>query len=128
MYVAANKRAANRYADVQTNSGLGEESPHRLIQMLMEGFLARINSAKGAIANGDLEAKSRYISLAMGIVGGLNEALDVKQGGELAQNLRSLYEYINFRLLEASSEKSEEKLNEVASLMREIKQAWDAIG
>ena len=128
MNVAANKRAVNQYADVFNSSNLGEESPHRLIQMLMEGFLARINSAKGAMAHGDLEAKSRYISNAMGIVGGLNESLDLEQGGELAVNLRNLYEYINLRLLQASSDKSQEKLDEVASLMIEIKTAWDAIG
>jgi flagellar protein FliS len=128
MYVPAHRRAANQYADVLNNSSLGEESPHRLIQMLMEGFLARVNSAKGAIRHGDMEAKSRYISNAIGIVGGLNTALNLEVGGDMAVNLRSLYTYINVRLVEASSEKSEEKLDEVASLMREIKEAWDAIG
>lgn len=127
MYVAANRRAAGQYADVLHNSNLGEESPHRLIQMLMEGFLARINSAKGAMLHGDIEAKSRYISNAIGIVGGLNEALDMDKGGELAVNLRSLYQYINRRLLEASLENNHEMLEEVATLMRDIKEAWDAI-
>lgn len=128
MYVPANRRAANHYSDVLNNSSLGEETPHRLIQMLMEGFLARVNSAKGAIIHGDIQAKSRYISNAIAIVGGLNSSLNVNVGGDLALNLRSLYQYINLRLLEASSEQSPEKLDEVASLMKEIKEAWDAIG
>ena len=127
MYIAANRRAANRYADVLHNSSLGEESPHRLIQMLMEGFLARVNSAKGAMAHKDFEAKSRYITHAMTITSGLNDALDLEKGGELAGNLRSLYAYINQRLLEASVEINQEKLDEAAALMREIKTAWDAI-
>ena len=127
MYVSANRRAAGHYIDVQNNSSLGEESPHRLIQMLMEGFLARINTAKGAMTHGDIETKGKFISYAIGIVGGLNDALNLEQGGELAHNLRGLYQYINIRLLEASSENSIEKLDEVASLMREIKTAWDAI-
>ena len=128
MRIDAQRRGARQYADVHSSSGLGEESPHRLIQMLMEGFLARINSAKGAMDHGDIKAKSVYISNAIGIVGGLNEALNVEQGGELAINLRQLYDYINLRLLEASRENSEEKLNEVMDLMRNIKEAWDAIG
>jgi len=127
MYMPANRRAANRYADVLNNSNLGEESPHRLIQMLMEGFLTRVNSAKGAIIHGDMEAKGRYISNAIAIVGWLNASLNLDSGGDLAVNLRNLYSYINVRLLEASIEKSQEKLDEVASLMREIKEAWDAI-
>ena len=128
MRIDAQRRGARQYADVHSSSGLGEESPHRLIQMLMEGFLARMNSAKGAMVHGDIKAKSVYISNAIGIVGGLNEALNVEQGGELAINLRQLYDYINLRLLEASRENSEEKLNEVMDLMRNIKEAWDAIG
>jgi flagellar secretion chaperone FliS len=127
MYMSVNRRAANRYTDVFNNSNLGEESPHRLIQMLMEGFVARVNSAKGAMEHGDMEAKSRYISNAVAIVGGLNTSLNMEKGGELAENLRNLYNYINVRLLEASAEKSQEKLNEVLDLMREIKEAWDAI-
>lgn len=128
MYVAANRRAANHYADVLHNSNLGEESPHRLIQMLMEGFLARVNSAKGAMAHGDIEAKSRYISNAMGIIGGLIDGLDMERGGELSANLCGLYEYINIRLLEANLHNSVEILDEVAALLKNIKEAWDAIG
>ncbi|AMK77770.1 flagellar export chaperone FliS [Methylomonas sp. MO1] len=127
MYVDAHRKGARQYAEVHTSSNFGEESPHRLIQMLMEGFLARINSAKGAITHGDMEAKSIYISKAIGIVGGLNEVLDLEQGGEIAVNLRQLYDYINFRLLQASSENSEDILNEVTVLMKDVKEAWDAI-
>ncbi|WP_347988745.1 flagellar export chaperone FliS [Methylomonas sp. AM2-LC] len=128
MIATANRRAANHYVDVLHNSSLGEDSPHRLIQMLMEGFLVRINSAKGAMLHGEIEAKSRYISNAMGIVGGLIDGLDMEHGGELSANLYSLYEYINFRLLEANSKNSVEILDEVAGLLRNIKEAWDAIG
>ena len=127
MYTAPRKNRAQHYADVHNVGGLSDSSPHRLIQMLMEGFLARVNSAKGAMLHGDLESKSIYISKAIGIVGGLNEALDLKQGGELASNLQQLYRYINSRLLQASHENSEEKLDEVMVLMKEIKEAWDAI-
>lgn len=127
MYVDAHKKGAKHYADVHTSSSIGDATPHRLIQMLMEGFLARINSAKGAMAHGDMEGKSQYISKAIGIIGGLNEALDLAQGGELAANLHQLYDYINGRLLLASSENSQEKLDEVVGLMKDIKEAWDAI-
>jgi len=128
MYVDAQKKGARQYAEMHNTGRLEENTPHRLIQMLMEGLLARINSAKGAMDHGDVEGKSIFISKAIGIVGGLNEALDLEQGGELALNLRQLYEYMNLRLLEASKENSTEKLDEVAGLMRDIKEAWDAIG
>ena len=128
MYANAQNKAARQYADMHNVGNLGEETPHRLIQMLMAGLLVRINSAKGAIEHGDMEGKATYISKAIGIVGGLNEALDLEKGGELAANLRGLYEYMSMRLFQASQENSPEKLNEVASLMKDIKEAWDAIG
>ena len=123
---AAKSYGAKQYADVHVGNA-GEASPHRLIQMLMEGLLARINSAKGAIQHQDYEAKSLYISKAIGIVGGLNEAIDLDKGGEIAANLHQLYNYMTNRLLQASKENSLEMLDEVSSLMRDVKEAWDAI-
>lgn len=127
MYPSAYKRGVNQYANVHNESGLTDASPHYLIQMLMEGFLARVNTAKGAMARSDMELKSVYISRAMAIVGGLNEAVDLEKGGEIAVNLRQLYDYIGNRLLQASCENDERILDEVTSLMREIKEGWDAI-
>lgn len=127
MYPNTYKRAVNQYASVHSESGLEDASPHHLIHMLMDGFLARVNSAKGAMARSDMELKSTYISRAIAIVGGLNEAVDFEKGGEIAVNLSHLYAYITTRLLQASCENNQEILDEVASLMREIKGAWDAI-
>jgi flagellar protein FliS len=127
MYSGTYKRGVNQYANVHNESGLADASPHYLIQMLMDGFLARVNTAKGAMARSDMESKSVYVSKAMAIVGGLNEAVDLEKGGEIAVNLSQLYKYINNRLLQASRENDEEILDEVASLMREIKEGWDAI-
>jgi len=53
--------------------------------------------------------------------------LDHSVGGEVTQNLSSLYEYMNMRITDASIEKSVEPLVEVMTLMNEIKSAWDAI-
>lgn len=122
-----NRQAVNQYANVHNETALEDASPHRLVFMLMEGLISRINSAKGAIGRSDLEKKSLYISKAIAIVGGLDEGLDLKQGGEIAENLKQLYGYMRTRLLMASNENSIEKLDEVASLMKEVKDAWAAI-
>ncbi|MEQ1529781.1 MAG: flagellar export chaperone FliS [Methylococcales bacterium] len=127
MYPNAYRRAVNQYANVHNETAMQDASPHHLIQMLMDGFLARINSAKGAMQRSEFEMKSIYISKAISIIGGLNEAVDLKQGGEIALNLNQLYDYINRRLVQASCENNIEILDEVAALMREIKEGWDAI-
>lgn len=104
-----------------------EASPHRIIQMLMDGFLERVAYAKGNIERGDLPEKSKYISKAIGIVNGLRSCLDMEKGNEIAQNLNDLYDYMNRRLIEANSTNDVDILSEVQSLMAEVKQGWDAI-
>lgn len=118
---------ANKYATIHTESVAEDASPHKLIQMLMSGFLMRVNLAKGAISRNDYQEKSIQISKAVGIVGGLIDGLDMNKGGEIAENLHSLYEYINSRLFEASSENNLEILDEVSGLMKEVESAWNAI-
>jgi len=118
---------ANKYAAIHTESAAEGATPHQLIQMLMSGFLMRINTAKGAMQRKDYQEKSIQISKAVGIVGGLVDGLDLKQGGDIAANLNNLYVYINERLFQASSENNVEILDEVSGLMREVQTAWDAI-
>ncbi len=127
MYQATARKGVNQYANIHTETVMEEATPHRLVQMLMDGFLARVYGAKGAIQQADFEQKSIYISKAIGIVGGLIEGLDLEKGGELAENLNGLYQYINNRLLQASRDNDEAILDEVIALMKEIKEGWDAI-
>lgn len=121
------RRNANQYAAIHTESVAEEASPHQLIQMLMSGFLMRVNTAKGAMLRNDYQEKSLQISKAVGIVGGLIDGLDLEQGGDIAENLNSLYSYINERLFQATAENNIEILDEVSGLMREVQSAWDAI-
>ncbi|MGB4499236.1 MAG: flagellar export chaperone FliS [Methylococcaceae bacterium] len=122
-----NRRYANQYASVHTESIVEESTPHALIQMLMGGFLMQVNAAKGAISRGSYQDKSIHISRAISIVGGLIDGIDLENGGTIAENLTRLYEYINAKLFQASAENSLEILDEVGDLMRSVKEAWDAI-
>ena len=117
----------NKYKQVGTQSGVASASPHRLIQMLMEGALEKINLAKGYMQRGEIALKGSHISWAISIIDGLRMSLDKEAGGEIAQNLDDLYDYMGRRLAEANLENNEAMLNEVAGLIIEIKSAWDAV-
>ena len=119
--------ALRQYQTVNTQAQVMDASPHRLIQMLMEGGLTRLAQARGAIERGQLAQKGELISKAIGIVGGLREALNLEQGGELALNLDNLYVYMTERLLEANRNGDAAILDEVSGLLREVKSGWDAI-
>lgn len=119
--------ALNQYRKVGVHAGIADASPHRLIQMLMEGALDKIHAAKGHMARGEVAAKGKHISWAISIVDGLRSSLDLKAGGELAENLDALYDYMNRRLLDANLHNDQSALDEVSKLLLEIKQGWDAI-
>jgi flagellar protein FliS len=119
--------ALKAYNQVGVQTDVASASPHRLIQMLMEGALEKIAIAKGHMERGEIANKGAHISWAISIIDGLRMSLDKETGGDLAQNLGALYEYMQRRLAEANIENNVSILDEVASLLREIKTAWDAI-
>lgn len=119
--------ALRQYQTVNTQAQVGDASPHRLIQMLMEGGMSRLAQARGAIQHGQVAVKGELISKAIGIIGGLRESLDLQQGGEVAANLDRLYEYMVSRLVEANLSNDVALIDEVAGLLRNVKSGWDAI-
>jgi flagellar secretion chaperone FliS len=127
MYQTGINQALNRYRDAGVLAEVNDASPHRLIQMLFEGALERIATARGAIRQGDVALKGERISRAIDIIEGLRAHLDLEKGGPVAANLDSLYEYMGRRLTEANARNDAAILEEVANLIREVKAGWDAI-
>ncbi len=120
--------ALRQYQQMSAQTGVAYASPHRLIQMLMEGALERIAVAKGCIQRQDIAAKGEQIGKAIDIVGGLRDGLNHEVGGELSANLDALYNYMQRRLVEANLRSDVIILDEVADLLRPVKDAWNAIG
>jgi flagellar protein FliS len=54
-------------------------------------------------------------------------SLDLQRGGAIAENLARIYDYALRTLLRANLENRQELLQEVASLIGEIKRGWEAI-
>ncbi|WP_297808891.1 flagellar export chaperone FliS [uncultured Methylophaga sp.] len=122
-----NKKALEGYGRNAVESEVNYASPYRIIQMLMEGALSKLATAKGCIARGDIAEKSKQITWAMNIIQGLRTSLDADKGGDIASNLDSLYEYMGRRLLEANVSNETAILDEVTTLLQEVKAGWDAI-
>lgn len=121
------QHALSQYQQVNTAAAAENASPHKLIQMLMQGCLQRIAEAKGALMRKDSAAKGVAISKAINIVAGLQSSLNKEVQSVLPQQLDALYDYMQRRLLEANLKSSEAALDEVADLMRKIKEGWDGI-
>lgn len=119
--------ALKQYRQLGLETAVNNASPHRLIQLLFEGALARLAAAQGAFEHGDIPARGKYIGQAISIIGGLRNSLDMSVPGDLPGQLDSLYEYMETRLLEASQKQEVNRVIEVMELLKTLKSGWDGI-
>jgi flagellar secretion chaperone FliS len=119
--------AMQQYRQNHIQGGVETASPHRLVQMLMEGALEKILTAKMYMENKDIAKKGETISWAISIIDGLRSCLNMQEGGDIAQELFALYNYMEQRLLEANIKNDQTMLDEVGLLLNQVKSGWDNI-
>ena len=123
-----NRRGASAYNQVGVQSVVNEASPHMLIQLLFNALDASLNAAKGAMQRGSIEEKGIQIGKAVRILEeGLKAAVDVEQGGELAQNLITVYDYSITQLTFANLRNDVQLLQSVQDVLAPIAQGWSDI-
>lgn len=127
MLTANPEAAVKQYENVATQSSVADASPHRLIQLMMERALAKIDLAGIQMQEGRVAEKGNNISDAISIINGLQASLNHSADERLSENFDALYAYMMRRLLEANLHNDRGMLTEVANLLRELKEAWDAI-
>lgn len=125
----SNLNAAKNYTTVGVTSGAMSASPHGLVLMLFEGAMLAVSASRMHMQIGRTAEKAQAISKAVAIIqDGLMASLDRKSGGEIAEQLFSLYEYMVVRLTEGNISNRAEPLEEVGRLLAELNDAWQAIG
>ncbi|BCB26947.1 flagellar protein FliS [Sulfurimicrobium lacus] len=126
--IATSRGALNAYSQVGVEASIASASPHKLISMLFDGAILAVSHGRLHMQQGNIAAKGASISKAIAIIDdGLSVSLDEKAGGELAQSLKALYEYMSNRLLMANLKNDVAGLDEVSRLLNELKSAWDSI-
>ncbi len=125
---SGNILALKEYNKINLQTEIDYATPHRLIQMLINGALSSLSQAKGHMKSNAISQKGEDISMTISIIGGLRDSLDHEKGGSIATNLDNLYEYMTRRLIESNIKNDISLVNEVYGLLVEIKSAWDGIG
>jgi len=119
---------AATYAQVGLESAVRSADPHRLILLLFEGASTAMSMAKLHMQNNQITERGANISKAIDIIAnGLRASLNIEEGGELAERLAALYDYIVQRLLWANMKTDVAALDECMSLLGEIHSAWAEI-
>jgi len=120
---------ATAYRQVGLETAMANATPHKLIELLFDGYRDAISRARGAMRDGQVEAKGRAIGHAARIVEeGLKAGLDLERGGQLAADLNALYAYVGTRLTHANLHNDEAALDECARLIEPVRAAWSEIG
>ena len=128
MFTSVNSRAATAYKRVAVETSVQGADPHSLVGLLYDALLQSISVARGAISRGDLTAKGQAIGKAVRILEeGLKAGLNPREGGEIAQNLRQLYDYSVVRLTVANLKNDTGSLDEVTRLIEPLAEAWAQI-
>ena len=122
------RNAISAYQKVSIDADVEVADPHRLILLLFSGAQAAIGQARAAMQQKQIAAKGEAISKAIDIISnGLKVSLDMEKGGELAERLNALYEYMIVTLLKANINNDAKALEEVSALIEEIHSAWREI-
>ena len=124
---SASSALTSSYRNLELETSVAQADAHRLIEMLFDGVAAAIAQARAALREGRTAAKGEATGRAVRILEeGLKASLDPR-GGELAVNLKALYEYMTHRLLAANLSNDDTKYAEVNGLLDQLRDAWKRI-
>lgn len=128
MYTSVNMRSANAYRNVGVETAVSGADPHQLVGLLYQALMQSLGAAKLSLMSGDIPGKGKAIVRAVRLIEeGLKAGLNDDKGGELAVNLRGLYDYCILVLTEANLKNDVKKVDEVIGLVQPVAQAWSEI-
>ena len=96
----------------------------KLLLMLYDGAIKFAKSAKQAMKEEDYETVNNKLNRVQAIIAELHSTLEMEKGGEIAENLELLYDYMNRRLITANVDKTLEPLEEVLGMLEELRETW----
>eukprot|EP01036_Dinobryon_divergens_P033585 gene33585-43403_t len=128
MFTSVNTRAASTYKRVAVDTGVQTADPHQLVSLLFDALIQSLNLARGAMERQDVANKGAALGKAIRIVEeGLKAGLNLQEGGELAANLKGLYEYSVQRLTMANLRNDAAPIQEVLNLIEPLADSWKQI-
>ena len=114
----------HRFHNEYRQNEVATSSQGKLIVMMYEGALKFVALAIDGIDNQDLSKKGLYINKTHDIINELSCALDMKKGGDVAQKLESLYQYILHQLTLANIKSDRKALESIVNVITPLMEAW----
>ena len=114
----------SRFRKEYSHNEIATSSQGRLIIMMYEGAVKFVNLAIEGVDSKDLSKKGIYINKTHDIINELSLALDMKKGGEIAQKLEALYQYILRQLTLANIKSDRKALESILKVLAPLLEAW----
>ena len=119
--------ALAQYGQIKNDTQTTYASPHQLMLMLFDGAIEAMSLTIGAIQNDNFEVRSKQNTRSITIINGMRECLDMETGGELADNLYSLYQYMTQELFRASFKNDADTIQNIQTMLKDIRESWKKI-
>ena len=105
-------------------SAIEGASPIGLVIALYDTLWGDLRRAAAAIRENDIEKRCKELNHAALVLGQLEDWIDLKRGGDLAQNLTHFYAYLRAKMMEASIAKSATMLEAQMELILHVRTSW----
>ena len=115
----------NPYKQYRMNM-IETSSPLMLVLLLYDEAIKLCGQAIGDLGKNKESVHNKLIK-AQKIVTELTVALNTEVGGDLAENLKSLYVYLHMRLVEANVGNDRKKIEEVVAILKDLREAWQHV-
>jgi len=103
------------------------QTPGRIVVMLYEGAIKFLKQAIRELEAGQYIEKGKSINRAVDIVQELSVTLNMEAGGEIAENLRRLYRFVQERLFQANVCKDADMIRQMIRILEELNDGWKAV-
>jgi len=114
----------NAFNTYKSNS-VNFASKDQLLLMLVDGASKFSKIGRQAILDKDVKKAHENIVKTQNIFYELMATLDVSKGGQWAESLMKVYEFITRRLTDANIKKNEEIMNEIIPLIEDVRDTWN---
>ncbi|MFZ8999789.1 MAG: flagellar export chaperone FliS [Bacteriovoracaceae bacterium] len=99
-------------------------SKEQILLMLYQAAIKNCKKAIDAIEEGNVAKKGEYISKLQDIIVELNNSLDFKVGGDIANELASLYDFVLFSSTKANLNIDSKPLQDCLNVINTLYDGW----
>lgn len=116
---------SNANANAYKTQQIQTASQEQILIMLYDGAIRYLSLAIAGDTEKNFEKFHNNIVKCQRIIMEFMTTLDLDLGGDVAQNLFQLYEYLHYRLVQANLKKDVTMVSEVLDHLRELKTTWE---